>query len=263
MQHPIFLAFLGTGFTFLATAAGAAAVYFLGKNFSIEIHRAFLGFASGVMIAASIWSLLLPAMDIARKQGMAEWLPAVSGFLFGGIFLFLLDHLLPHIHAGSEIQEGPQSALKRTTMLVFAVTLHNIPEGIAVGLSFSVAAQPEGIATLESAAALAVGMALQNLPEGAAISLPLRKEGFSKNKAFLWGALSGAVEPIAGVIGAALALAVTRWLPFLLSFAAGAMIYVVIEELVPEAKSDTHYHTGTIGAMLGFLLMMVLDTVFA
>ena len=220
-------------------------VFFVKKEASINTHKAFLGFAAGVMIAASVWSLLIPAIDMAREQGKNEWLPAVAGFLAGGVFLFLLDRLLPHLHLGAEKPEGMKSSLKRTTMLVLAVTLHNIPEG--------------GYATLAGAMALSLGMALQNVPEGAAISLPLQKEGVSKGKAFLYGGLSGVVEPVAGVFGALLAILIAPIMPFTLSFAAGAMIYVVVEELVPEMHMGEHSHAGTAGAMLGFAVMMVLD----
>lgn len=258
MEHPVLLAFLGTGFTFLATVAGAAMVFFVKKEASVHAHKAFLGFAAGVMIAASVWSLLIPAIDMAREQGKNEWLPAVTGFLVGGVFLYLLDRLLPHLHVGAKKPEGVKSSLKRTTMLVLAVTLHNIPEGLAVGLSFAAAAEG-GHATLAGAMALSLGMALQNVPEGAAISLPLQKEGVSKGKAFLYGGLSGVVEPVAGVFGALLAILIAPIMPFTLSFAAGAMIYVVVEELVPEMHAGEHSHAGTMGAMLGFAVMMVLD----
>ncbi len=254
------LALLGTGFTFLATALGAAAVFLVRKEVNVNMHKAFLGFAAGVMIAASVWSLLIPSIEMAAEQGGSEWIPAAGGFVAGGLFLFLLDRLLPHLHAGFNEPEGMRSSLKRTTMLVFAVTLHNIPEGMAVGLSFALASQTGSPAALSGAMALAMGMALQNIPEGAAISLPLKKEGLSKPKSFIYGALSGIVEPIAGVLGVVLALTVVHVMPFLLSFAAGAMIYVVVEELVPEAHAGEHHsHAGTIGAMLGFVIMMVLD----
>ncbi len=258
-MEPLYWALIGTGATFLATALGAASVFFVQKDVNIHVHKTFLGFAAGVMIAASIWSLLIPAAEMAKEQGMTEWMPLAGGFLLGGLLLFLLDRLLPHLHIGADKPEGIHSSLKRTTMLVLAVTLHNIPEGIAVGLSFASAAQHGSVSEIAGASALALGMALQNLPEGAAISLPLRKEGVSRKKAFWYGTLSGAVEPLAGVLGVLLATAAARALPFKLSFAAGAMIYVVVEELVPEAHSGEHSHAGTIGAMLGFCTMMVLD----
>lgn len=258
LSNPLILALLGTGFSFLGTALGAAMVYLLKDEFNVNIHKAFLGFASGVMIAASVWSLLIPSMNMALEQNMVEWLPATIGFILGGVFLFSLDKLLPHLHAGSEKPEGMKSSLRRTTMLVFAVTLHNIPEGMAVGLSFALAAQSDSPSNLTAAIALSIGMALQNFPEGAAISFPLKKEGLSKTKSFIYGALSGIVEPLAGIVGVALALTIINIMPYMLSFAAGAMIYVVIEELVPEAYNE-HSHAGTIAAMLGFVIMMILD----
>lgn len=257
-RNPLILSLLGTGFSFLGTALGAAMVYFLKEDLNAKTHKAFLGFASGVMIAASVWSLLLPSIEMAEQIGFISWFPAAFGFILGGVFLFVLDRLLPHLHPGSNRPEGLKSSFKRTTMLVFAVTLHNIPEGMAVGLAFALAANGSAHATFAGAIALAIGMALQNFPEGATISLPLRDEGISKNKAFLYGMLSGIVEPIAGIIGVVLAITVVNIMPFMLSFAAGAMIYVVIEELVPEAYNE-HSHSGTIAAMLGFVLMMVLD----
>lgn len=256
---PLALAMIGTGFTFFMTAVGAAMVYFMRKDVNPNTQSIFLGFAAGVMIAASVWSLLIPAMDMAAEQGIAEWLPAGAGFLLGGLFLWGLDKLLPHLHPGASVPEGHTSSLKRTTLLVLAVTLHNIPEGMAVGLSFGLAGAEHQPQSLAAAFALALGMGLQNFPEGAAISLPLRKEGLSKNKSFLYGALSGVVEPIAGVVGVLLANAVAGIMPWMLAFAAGAMIYVVVEELIPEAHLGEHSHGGTFGAMLGFLVMMILD----
>lgn len=259
LQNPLVLALLGTGFSFLGTTIGSASVYLVKENMNIMLHKAFLGFASGVMIAASIWSLLLPAIDMTAQSGGIEWLPAAAGFLVGGLFLYVLDKLMPHLHVGADKPEGTNKAsLKRTTMLVFAVTLHNIPEGMAVGLSFALAAGSDSPVSLAGAMALALGMALQNLPEGAAVSLAIKKEGASKNRAFVYGTLSGIVEPIAGVIGVLLALVVVQVMPFILSFAAGAMIYVVVDELVPEAYHE-HSNAATMAAMFGFALMMVLD----
>ena len=257
--NPIVLALIGTGFTFLVTVAGAAMVFFVRKGVNPGIQHGFLGFAAGVMIAASVWSLLIPAIDMAEAQGVVGWIPAGGGFIIGGVFLFLLDKLLPHLHMDSDKPEGVKSSLKRTTMLVLAVTLHNIPEGMAVGLSFGVAAQSGSPAALTAAFALALGIGLQNFPEGAAISLPLKNEGLSTTKSFVYGALSGIVEPIAGVIGVILVGSITGIMPWMLSFAAGAMIFVVVEELIPESQSIEHSHTGTIGTMLGFLIMMILD----
>lgn len=257
-MSPILLALLGTGFTFLATVLGAATVFLFRKDIPHGMQRAFLGFAAGVMIAASVWSLLIPAMEMAQEMGQPGWLPAGGGFVLGGLFLLLLDRLLPHLHPGSDEPEGVKTSFARTTMLVLAVTLHNIPEGLAVGLAFALSGT-SGAMSLTGAMALSLGMALQNFPEGAAISLPLKKEGLSNAKSFVYGALSGIVEPIAGVLGVLAAGTVTGIMPWLLAFAAGAMIYVVVEELVPEASLGEHSHTGTLSVMLGFLVMMVLD----
>lgn len=256
---PILLAAAGTGFTFLMTSLGAAVVFFFRGEIRATFQRVFLGFAAGVMIAASVWSLLIPAIEMAEQQGKIGWVPAAGGFLLGGAFLLLLDRLLPHLHPGSKDPEGPRTSFKRTTMLVFAVTLHNIPEGMAVGLSFALAAQGGATGTLMGAMALALGIGLQNFPEGAAISLPLRQEGLSRTRSFVYGSLSGVVEPIAGVLTVLVAGGVAPLMPWLLSFAAGAMIYVVVEELIPEAQLDEHSHAGTLGVMGGFLVMMVLD----
>ena len=256
---PIALALIGTGFTFFMTALGSAMVYFFRNDIPQFWKRILLGFAAGVMIAAAIWSLLIPAMEMAEEQNMLTWLPSAAGFLLGCCFLLLLDSLLPHLHPGSKNPEGLPCSLKRTTMLVFAVTLHNIPEGMAVGLSFALSQQTEIPISLAGAIALAIGMGLQNLPEGAAISLPLRQEGLSKHKAFLYGAFSGIVEPIGAVIAVLLASHLSLIMPWLLSFAAGAMIYVVVEELIPEANLGEHSHSGTIGVILGFVIMMILD----
>lgn len=257
-MSPILLAFLGTMFTFAGTALGAAMVFFFKKDIPSGIQRMFLGFAAGVMIAASVWSLLIPSIEMAQEQGMVGWIPAAGGFAIGAAFLLLLDRLLPHMHPGSDEAEGVKSSFSRTTMLVLAVTLHNIPEGLAVGLAFGMAGGSNTM-TLSGALALSLGMALQNFPEGAAISLPLKKEGLSNTKSFVYGALSGVVEPIAGVLGVLIAGSVTAAMPWLLAFAAGAMIYVVVEELIPEAHLGEHSHTGTLSVMAGFLLMMVLD----
>ena len=260
MAQSMLYALGGTGFTFLMTSLGAAVVFFFRKEMKEEYQRVFLGFAAGVMIAASVWSLLIPAIDQAEEMGLIGWIPAAGGFALGGIFLCLMDKLLPHIHANSNTREGLPAKLKRTTMLVFAVTLHNAPEGMAVGVAFALAVT-EGAdpAALAAAVALAVGIGIQNFPEGAAISLPLRQEGLPRWKAFLYGSMSGIVEPIAGVLAAMLAMRAQAVMPWLLAFAAGAMIYVVTEELIPEANLDEHSHLGTLGDMTGFLLMMILD----
>jgi len=258
-MSPVVLALLGTGGTFLLTALGASVVFFFRREMSADIRRMFLGFAAGIMIAASVWSLLIPAIEMAEEQGKIGWIPAAGGFIFGGLFLLLLDKLLPHLHLDSNRPEGLSSSWKRTTLLVLAVTLHNIPEGLAVGLTFGMAAQGNSTVTMASAIVLAVGIGLQNFPEGAAISLPLRQEGLSCTKAFLYGAASGVVEPIAGVIGVILVGSIVGIMPWLLAMAAGAMIFVVVEELVPEACLGEHSHKGTGGVMVGFLLMMILD----
>lgn len=259
ITNPYALAALGTGFTFLMTTLGAAMVFFFRKDIKQNIQSSFLGFAAGVMIAASVWSLLIPSMEQAEALGMLPWLPAAGGFILGGVFLLALDHLLPHLHPGSEEPEGPSSSLKRTTLLVFAVTLHNIPEGMAVGLAFAMSLQSGASVTLAAAISLALGIGLQNFPEGAAISLPLKKEGCKNGKAFLYGSLSGIVEPIAGIATVAIVQGATLVMPWLLSFAAGAMLYVVVEELIPEAHLGEHTHAGTLGVMVGFLIMMVMD----
>ncbi len=257
LQKELLYAALGTGFTCLATVLGAATVYFFRHDLSAAVQRIFLGFAAGVMIAASVWSLLIPAMEMAEEQGGGVLLPVGGGFLLGGVFLLALDGLLPHLHPGSDQPEGLPAKLRRTTMVVLAVTLHNIPEGMAVGLSFAIAAQEGG--ALAGAIALALGMALQNFPEGAAVSLPLRSQGASRNRSFLCGAASGVVEPIFGLLTVLAAGAVTPAMPWILSFAAGAMIYVVVEELIPEAHLGEHSHAGTVSVMTGFLVMMLLD----
>lgn len=258
--NAVLLALMGTGFTFACTTAGSALVFFFRKKANPNFQRIFLGFAAGVMVAASIWSLIMPAVDMAEEQQMIGWVPAAGGFLLGAFFLLLLDHVIPHLHLGSQTPEGPHTRNKRTTLLVFAVTLHNIPEGLAVGLACGLAAMGGGEATMAAAFTLALGIGIQNFPEGAAISLPLRQEGMRVGKSFLWGTLSGAVEPAAGVIGALLISTLPLAMPWLLSFAAGAMIYVVVEELIPEANAEgKHSNVGTLGFIAGFVLMMILD----
>lgn len=250
----------GTGFTFLMTTLGAAIVFLFKKQNTGNTQKIFLGFAAGVMIAASVWSLLIPAIEEAESLGQIGWIPAAGGFILGVVFLLLLDTLLPHLHPGSDEPEGLKSSMKRTTMLIFAVTLHNIPEGMAVGLSFALAAQHGGDPALYAAAmALAIGIGIQNFPEGAAVSLPLRQEGLSRTKAFICGSLSGLVEPEFGILTVLIAGVIAPYMPWLLSFAAGAMIYVVVEELIPEAHLGEHSNLGTMGVMAGFLIMMILD----
>ena len=258
-MQPIMWAAGGTGFTFLMTTLGAALVFFFKKGASATAQRIFLGFAAGVMIAASVWSLLIPAIDEAEAAGLAGWIPAAGGFALGVAFLMLLDGLMPHLHPGAKDPEGVQTPWKRTTLLVFAVTLHNIPEGMAVGLSFALAAQHGDDAMYAAAMALAIGIGIQNFPEGAAVALPLRQEGMSRTKAFLCGSLSGFVEPVFGILTVLVAGTIQPLMPWLLSFAAGAMVYVVVEELIPEAHLGEHSNIGTLGVTAGFLVMMVLD----
>jgi ZIP family zinc transporter len=257
---PILLALAATLFTWGLTALGAAMV-FLFRELNRRLLNTMLGFAAGVMIAASYWSLLAPAIEMAREGGGLPWLPAVIGFLAGGAFLLLVDHILPHLHLGLEMKsaEGIKTSWQRSTLLVLAITLHNIPEGLAVGVAFGTLADHWTPAALGSALALAFGIGLQNFPEGAAVSVPLRREGFSRWKAFGYGQLSGMVEPLAGVAGAALVVLAKPLLPYALSFAAGAMIFVVVEELIPEAQRGDETDLSTIGAMLGFAVMMLLD----
>lgn len=250
-------------FTWTMTALGAALV-FLTKNISFKFLDAMMGFAAGVMIAASFWSLLVPSIDMAAHQGMIEWLPAVIGFLVGGLFLRICDEYMPHLHIGfpREEAEGIETKWKRATLLVLAITLHNIPEGLAVGVLFGAAASgvdPSGSATIMGAISLALGIGIQNFPEGTAVSMPLRREGVSVGRSFWYGQLSGIVEPISAVIGAAAVLMVQPMLPYALSFAAGAMIYVVIEELIPESQLRGNTDIATLGTMLGFSVMMILD----
>ena len=260
LHRELLYAALGTGFTCLATVLGAAMVFFFKKDLSHTTQKVFLGFAAGVMIAASVWSLLIPAMEMAEGAGKGILLPVGGGFVLGGAALMLLDGLLPHLHIGSDQAEGLPAHWKRTTMIVLAVTLHNIPEGMAVGLSFSVAAQN---GALPAAVALAIGMGLQNFPEGAAISLPLKSQGTGNGKAFVCGALSGVVEPVFGLLTVLAAGSIGGVMPWILSFAAGAMIYVVVEELIPEAHLGEHSHVGTASVMAGFLVMMLLDVMLA
>jgi len=250
----------GLGFIFLMTCLGSATVFFFRKAAPGKMQQVCLGFAAGVMMAASVWSLLIPAIEAAEEMGIPGWIPAAGGFILGVFFLFGLDQVIPHLHPFTNVREGLPSNSKRTTLLISAITLHNIPEGMAVGLAFALAAQNGGEPAMYGAAiALALGIGIQNFPEGAAVSLPLRQEGMSMGKAFFLGSLSGAVEPVFGFLAVLLALWVAPLMPWLLSFAAGAMIYVVVEELIPEASAGEHSHGGTMGAMGGFLVMMVLD----
>lgn len=261
LHRELFFALLGTGFACGATILGSGTVYFFKKGLSAAAQRVSLGFAAGVMTAASVWSLLMPAMDMAVAQGQGVLLPVGGGFLLGGVLLLALDGLLPHLHMGGGTPEGPPVRLKRTTMVMLAVTLHNIPEGMAVGLAFAIAAREGG--SLPGAVALAIGMGLQNFPEGAAISLPLRGEGVGKGRSFLCGALSGIVEPVFGLLTVLASGAAAPAMPWVLSLAAGAMIYVVVEELVPAAHLGEHTHMGTVSVMAGFLVMMLLDVLLS
>lgn len=249
----------GMGFTFSMTTLGAAVVFFMRKEGQSEkVQKAFLGFAAGVMIAASVWSLLIPAINEAEALGRIGWIPAAGGFALGVLFLMGLDKAMPYFLPEPEREEGVRRGLKRSGMLIFAITLHNIPEGMAVGLAFALAAHNDSSVLLASAIALAIGMGIQNFPEGAAIALPLRQSGMSRAKAFGLGTLSGIVEPVFGLLTVLAAGAIQPLLPWLLAFAAGAMLYVVVEELIPEAHLGEG-HMGTVGVMLGFLLMMILD----
>lgn len=251
--------FLGILIPFLGTTLGAACVFFMKKSLGDLVQRSLAGFAAGVMVAASIWSLLIPAIEQSEDMGKLSFLPAFIGFWVGVLFLLLLDHLIPHLHVGSNQAEGPKSRLGRTTMMVLAVTLHNIPEGMAVGVMYAGFLAGNAQITAASALVLSLGIAIQNFPEGAIISMPLRAEGESKGRAFLGGVLSGAVEPIGAVLTIIAAQLIIPALPYLLSFAAGAMLYVVVEELIPEMSQGHHSNLGTVFFAAGFSVMMTLD----
>jgi len=261
--HPVLQALVATCFTWGLTALGAAGV-FIARDISKKILDMMLGFAAGVMIAASFWSLLAPAIVMSEGKEIPAWVPAAAGFLVGGIFLRVIDKILPHLHLGFPMAEaeGIKTSWQRSTLLILAITLHNIPEGLAVGVAFGAVASGLPSATLAGAIALAIGIGIQNFPEGLAVSLPLRREGMSRLKSFWYGQLSAVVEPIAGVIGAAVVLIARPILPYALSFAAGAMIFVVIEELVPESQRGGNTDLATGGAMVGFAVMMILDVAF-
>lgn len=244
---------------FAGTLLGASCVYFMRKGIARRTERALSGFAAGVMVAASVWSLLIPSMDHASDMGVWSFVPAVAGFWAGILFLLLLDHVIPHLHNHGTEDEGPKNRLKRTTKLMLAVTLHNIPEGMAVGVTCAGWLSGNTSITMTGALALAVGIAIQNFPEGAIVSMPLRAAGVSRNRSFLYGMLSGIVEPAAALLTILLASAILPFMPYLLSFAAGAMIYVVIEELIPEMASGSHSNVGTVMFAAGFSLMMALD----
>ena len=252
--------FLGLMIPFFGTVLGASCVFFVRNQLKAYIQKALLGFASGVMVAAAVWSLLIPSMNMVEGMGKLAFLPAATGLLLGFAFLLMMDHVIPHLHMGSSECEGPKCSLKKTTMLIFAVTLHNIPEGMAVGVVFAGMMAQNTEVTLAGAFALSLGIAIQNFPEGAIISLPLRsEEGMSRTKAFLYGTASGIVEPVAGGITVLLSQVMRPVLPYLLAFAAGAMLYIVVEELIPEASEGKHSNIGTIGFAAGFALMMILD----
>ncbi len=258
--HPVLQALLAGLFTWGVTAFGAAFVFF-NKTVNRKLLSGMLGFAAGVMVAASCWSLLIPSIALSEELGMIPWLPPVIGFLLGGVFLFIIDKILPHLHMGlaTSESEGIKTSWQRSVLLVLAITLHNIPEGLAVGVGFGAVAAGLPAASLTGAIALALGIGLQNFPEGMAVSIPLRGEGLTRLKSFMLGQASGLVEPIAAVIGAAAVLSMRSMLPYALAFAAGAMIYVVVEELIPESQRGESTDIATIGAMGGFAIMMLLD----
>jgi len=250
---------LGILLPFLGTILGAGMVFFLKKDLNAKFQKFLLGFASGVMIAASVWSLIIPAINMSENYGKLSFVPAAVGFLFGIFFLLILDSVIPHIHLNDDTPEGKPTNLGKSFMLVLAVTLHNIPEGMAVGVVLAGLLNNNGLITAASTLALAIGIAIQNFPEGAIISTPLLSTGLNKRRAFVYGALSGVVEPLGAIITILLTSLVTPILPYILAFAAGAMVYVVVEELIPEAQAGVHTNIGTIGVALGFTLMMVLD----
>ena len=261
--HPVLQALLATVFTWAMTASGAATV-FMARDVSRKVLDGMLGFAGGVMIAACFWSLLAPAIEMSADAAMPVWFPAAAGFLIGGVFLRVVDNVLPHLHIGFPIEEaeGIKTSWQRSTLLILAITLHNIPEGLAVGVAFGAVVAGLPSATLAAAIALAIGIGIQNFPEGLAVSMPLRREGMSRLKSFWYGQLSGIVEPVAGVIGAAAVIFARPLLPYALGFAAGAMIFVVVEEVVPESQRGGNTDLATMGAMIGFAVMMILDVAF-
>ena len=250
---------IGIVLPFLGTTLGAACVFLMKKSMPQLLQKGLTGFAAGVMVAASVWSLLIPSIEMTGKEGMASIVPAIVGFLVGMLFLLFLDDIVPHQHIDSRHSEGPKSHLSRTSKLVFAVTLHNIPEGMAVGVALAAAMEHNAYLPMAGVIALSVGIAIQNFPEGAIVSMPLRAAGNTRRKAFLIGTLSGAVEPVGAVLTILLASFIVPVLPYLLAFAAGAMMYVVVEELIPETQEGKHSNMGTIGFAVGFMLMMVLD----
>lgn len=250
---------IGLAIPFIGTSLGAGTVFFMKKEMNPSVQKFLLGFASGVMIAASVWSLLLPAIEMAEGQGKIPWIPAAVGFMVGIGFLLLLDTIIPHLHINSDQPEGIHARIQKSTMLVLAVTLHNIPEGMAVGVVFAGVMAGNATITMAGAFALSIGIAIQNFPEGAIISMPLHGNGLSKPRSFAYGVASGIVEPIGAVITILLTSLIVPVLPYILAFAAGAMIYVVVEELIPEAQAGEHSNLGTIGVAVGFVIMMILD----
>lgn len=251
---------IGLLIPFLGTTVGSAMVFLLKNNINKSVEKLLLGFAGGVMMAASVWSLLIPSMEMSEQQGKIAWFAPAIGFLLGIVFLLILDSIIPHIHLDKKKPEGVRTKLKNSTMLVLAVTLHNIPEGMAVGVIFAGALIGNTGITVAGAISLAIGIAIQNFPEGAIISMPLKSEGISKTRAFLYGTLSGIVEPISALITIAITESIVPILPYILAFSAGAMVYVVIEELIPESQIGEHSNIGTVGVALGFVIMMILDT---
>lgn len=249
----------GVMIPFIGTTLGSAMVFFMKNQINRKLEKLLMGFAAGVMVAASVWSLLIPSIEMADGQGKIAWIPAAAGFILGMAFLLLLDSVIPHLHLDTDKPEGIRSKAKKTTMMVFAVTLHNIPEGMAVGVTFAGALLGDAQITMAGAFTLALGIAIQNFPEGAIISMPLKSTGVSRKRAFLYGMLSGLVEPVGAVLTILLAGLIVPMLPYFLAFAAGAMIYVVVEELIPESQSGEHTNIGTIGVAVGFVVMMVLD----
>lgn len=252
---------IGILLPFLGTTLGAACVFLMVKSIAPRLQKTLTGFAAGVMVAASVWSLLIPSIEMSGKEGLPSIIPAAVGFMTGILFLLFLDSIIPHQHLDSDHSEGPKSHLSKTAKLVFAVTLHNIPEGMAVGVALAGALEHNSYMSMAGAVALSIGIAIQNFPEGAIVSMPLRSAGNSRLKSFVMGTLSGVVEPIGAILTILLASFVVPILPYLLSFAAGAMIYVVVEELIPETQEGSHSNMGTIGFAVGFLLMMALDVV--
>ena len=254
---------IGIVIPFIGTLLGSFLVFFLKKEINLKLENILLGFAAGVMIAASIWSLIIPSIEMSTDLGKWSFIPAAIGFFLGIIFLLLLDTFVPHLHVNSDEPEGVKSKCKKSTMYMLALTLHNIPEGMAVGVVLAGAYYGNSLITISGALALAIGIAIQNFPEGAIVSLPLKSDGMSKSKAFLYGVISGIVEPLAAILTVIFAKYITPVLPYLLSFAAGAMMYVVVEELIPESQAKKHSNLATISLAVGFVLMMVLDIALA